>query len=365
MKQISNILLKVLVARFYQRNSGFFLFLFVVLFGVAQNPKQYHVQLMTAIVSSPTTLLVALALWLLYNVKCLLFIQKTIHDSNNAFFKELQCLPTARLFGLFWVIETMLFAPVWIYALFTIYVGISLKYYISSSIIIAFIVGIQLVSAWLYSSAIFRHGGGLQLPSVQIPIKKKFWAILLWHSLFTGKLKITVVKFFSFCLLFIPLVWNGDHFQLSDFVLFFQVCIAAHAVVVYDCVQFLEKRFSIIRNMPIRRYKIFLLYVVVYLWLLLPEAAILAYYSTKMVMDVKVGSLMIYFFGQLLFYTSIAYEKQMNMGTYLGAVGLITVCLLMVLPFANFWIIGLALIGISFIVFHSLYYKYETQFLVE
>ncbi len=42
MKPILHILLRVWVQQFYQRNAGFFLFLFVVLFGVVQYPLDYH-----------------------------------------------------------------------------------------------------------------------------------------------------------------------------------------------------------------------------------------------------------------------------------------------------------------------------------
>ena len=365
MNAITNILLKIFVARFYQRNSGFFLLLFVVMFGVAQNPKSYHYQLMTSIVSSPITLLATLMAWLLYNIKCISFIHKTIYENNNIFLKELQAISSASLMRIFTMIEISLFAPIWIYALFTIYVGISLKHYLAAIIIGIFIIGIQWISAHLYKVAIFKQGEAFNIPKFNIPIKKQFWAILIWHSLFTGKLKITMVKFFSFCLLFIPLVWNGSHFQLSDFVLFFQLSIASHAIIVYDHVKFIETRFAILRNMPIYRYKIFLLFVTAYFVLLLPEAAILFYYGNKIALGVKVVPLMAYFFGQLLFYTAVAYEKQMNIGTYLGAVGLTSVCLLMVLPFANFWIIGLILIAVSFIIFNALYYKYEVPLVNE
>ncbi len=359
MKYTAQILWKVLAKQFYSRNAGFFLFLFVVLFGiVAQNPMAVHFQLMKGIVSSNIGLFVALILFTLFNLKCVAFVLSKLNGKENALLFETQALLFKSLFPLLFVLAFILFAPVFIYAIITLLVGIHLGYVASSLIILIYLIAVLLLTVYIYYLAVMKRGIRFQLPTIDINLPKKFFAILFWHSLYKGKIKITMVKFFSFTMLFIPLVWNGGHFPLSDFILFYQACIIANAIIVYDYVQFLERDFSALRNMPIPVYKIFLLYLFIYPILILPEFLILLRYAPS-VLDVSPVSLCVYFLGQLLLFTSIAYEKQMKVENHLGIVSLISACFLFVTPLAPFYAVGIALIIVAFIMFCMLYYKYE------
>lgn len=360
MKYSAQILFKVLIKQFYLRNGGFFLFLFVVLFGVAaqQGPVTLHYQLMQSILSSGTGLLAALALWVLYNLKCVSFVLNRIADEENVCLREMQALSPKTLFLLMFVLALSLFTPAFIYAIITILIGLHFGKYYFSIIILIFLISILVITALMYVRAVMQRSKGFSLPRINIVFPKRFYAILIWHSLYKGKLKITVVKFFSLTLLFIPLIWNGGHFPLSDFILFFQICIATNAVVVFDYVQFLEKDFTSLRNMPIPVYRIFFLFLLVYPLLMLPEILILWYYAPT-VLGIGFIPPSIYFLGQLLLFTSVAYEKQMKVEAYLGVVALIAVALLFIAPLASFWIVGIGLMVIAFVMFYALYYKYE------
>jgi hypothetical protein len=359
MKYTAQILWKVIAKQFYLRNSGFFLLIFVALFGVTpQGPIAMHVQLMRSILSSGTGLFAGLALWFLYNLKCASFVLTNLAAEENSCLREMQALSSKTLFLLMLALAATLFAPAFIYATITLLIGLHVGQYFFATIIFIFLIGILAATASVYLRAVMQRGKSFALPRINISVPKKFYAILVWHSLYKGKLKITVVKFFSLTLLFIPLVWNGGRFPLSDFILFFQVCIATNAVVVFDYVQFLEKDFSSLRNMPVPVYRVFLLFLLVYPLLILPEILILAYYAPS-VLGIGFLSPFIYFLGQLLLFTSIAYEKQMKVESYLGVVALIAVALLFIAPLASFWTVGLVLSAIGFIMFCALYYKYE------
>ncbi len=359
MKYSIQMLWKVLAQQFYLRNSGFFLLIFVALFGVApQGPIAMHVQLMKSMLSSTTGLLFGLALWTLYNLKCASFVLNGLASETNVCLRQLQALPSKTLFLLMLSLAFSLFAPAFIYAAITVFIGFQLKQYLFASIIFVFLIILLITTTAIYWRAIMQRSKEFLLPKLNIALPKKFFTILIWHSLYKGKVKITVVKFFSLTLLFIPLVWNGGHFPLSDFILFFQVCIATNAMVVFDYVQFLEKDFTSIRNMPIPVYRIFCLFLLAYPLLMLPEMLILAYYAPS-VLGIGFISPSIYFLGQLLLFTSVAYEKQMKVEAYLGIVALIAVGLLFIAPLATFWVVGLVLMVVAFVMFCGLYYKYE------
>src|SRR5690348_2806708 len=123
MKPILHILLKVWVQQFYQRNAGFFLFLFVVLFGVVQNPLAYHFQLMQGIVSSYTTLFIAIVIWILYAGKCGAIVIKSA-AKEKVWLYELQAVSTKKLLLSLGVVQALLFLPATVYILFTIGVGV-------------------------------------------------------------------------------------------------------------------------------------------------------------------------------------------------------------------------------------------------
>jgi len=364
MNPVLNILFKVWVQPFYQRNAGFFLFLFVVLFGVVQNPLVYHYKLMQGIVTSYTTLLFALIVWLLYACKCGAIVLKSITTEKTLLY-QLQAVDSKQLFLLLTIIQAMLFLPATIYMLFTISVGVYMQQYPAAVIVCLLLLLMHVLSAALYYYALFSSGIQLQLfkkPVFTYPFSKGFFSFLLWYNLYKSKLKTVAVKFFSFVLLFIPLVWNSGHIELSDFVLFFQMSIAAHAVIVYDNVQFLEKDFRVLRNIPLPLQKVFILFVITYIILLLPEAFFLWYYGNAAHLGVSIFSLLLYYIAQLLLFTALAYEKHQKIESYLLYIGLITAISLLLTPLKSFGLIGCALIVVAFTLFAGNYYVYEQEY---
>ncbi|MES2773444.1 MAG: hypothetical protein V4722_04645 [Bacteroidota bacterium] len=362
MKFAMHILWKIMVLPFFQRNSGLFLFLFVAVFGVAQNPRLYHYQLMQSMLLSPVTLSVVAIAWLLYGFKTLSFVVKKLQDEDHVFIKQLQALMPDKLLLLFAGVQTILLAPVWAYAAVTAGVGFYTGYILPAIGIIFFIGLLIAATGLLCYRSLMRTGAGWQWPELPFQIPKPFYTLLLWHSFYKGKMKLVGVKLASFTVLFIPLVWNAGNNNLSDFILFYQVAIAAHALVAYDYVRFLESGFPGLRNLPIPRVKIFLLFPVAYTALLLPETAILFYYLPATGFGTQPLSLIIYFIGQLIFFGSIAYEKNLNSSEYIMSVGVVCVCSFFVLPLTEFWVIGAVMALAGFFIFSSLYYQYEPVF---
>jgi len=364
MKPILHILLKVWVQQFYQRNAGFFLFLFVVLFGVVQYPITYHLKLMQGIVTSYITLLIAIFIWILYACKCGTLILKAI-AKEKVWLYELQAFNKKRLILSLSIAQAMLFLPATMYIVLTIGVGIYIKQYLAVVILILFLILIHILTVALYYQSLFDNSVQVQLfnkPLFTYQFPKRFFSFLLWYNFYKGKLKTVAVKFFSLLLIFIPLVWNSEHFELSDFVIFFQMSIAAHAVIVYDSVQFLESDFRAIRNVPLPLYKMLLLFVITYIVLLLPEIVFLSYYGNKVQLNVSIPSLLLYYIGQLLLFTGLAYEKHQKIESYLLYIGLITVFSLMLTPLKSFGLIGGALVIIAFTLFSGNYYQYEPEY---
>ena len=216
MKPILHILLKVWVQLFYQRNAGFFLFLFVALFGVVQYPITYHLKLMQGIVTSYITLLIAIIIWIVYACKCGALIFKSI-AKEKVWLYELQAFNKKRLILSLSIAQAMLFLPATMYIVLTIGVGIYIKQYLAVVILILFLILIHILTVALYYQSLFDNSVQVQLfnkPLFTYQFPKRFYSFLLWYNFYKGKLKTVAVKFFSLLLIFIPLVWNSNHFEL-------------------------------------------------------------------------------------------------------------------------------------------------------
>src|SRR4051794_25480471 len=154
MKPILHILLKVWVQQFYQRNAGFFLSLFVVLFGVVQYPITYHLKLMQGIVTSYITLLIAIIIWILYACKCGALILKSI-AKEKVWLYELQALDNKKLLLSLTFVQAILFLPATMYIVLTIGVGIYIKQYLAVIILTHFLILIHILSIALYYQSLF------------------------------------------------------------------------------------------------------------------------------------------------------------------------------------------------------------------
>ncbi|ASZ11604.1 hypothetical protein CK934_11855 [Chitinophaga sp. MD30] len=110
---------KIFTSRFYITNTGFFLLLFYLLFGVVEGGQllQYHVGLMKGFLQHRGFLLVVLGLWLLYNGKCLYFILKTIQTPGYGFlYPVIGSLSRWRRYILWCSIQITIYFPVLVYA---------------------------------------------------------------------------------------------------------------------------------------------------------------------------------------------------------------------------------------------------------
>src|SRR4051812_25522815 len=89
---MSNVLFKVFVARFYKINTGFFLLLFLLLFGLldGKSTMNLHHSIMQGITGSFISMGIAMLVWAAYNFKCISFCLKEIDRSENSFLFRLQ-----------------------------------------------------------------------------------------------------------------------------------------------------------------------------------------------------------------------------------------------------------------------------------
>jgi hypothetical protein len=93
---------KILVKSFYQQNAGFFLFIFVLFFGVVAPSQQltYHYMLIRGMLETPLFLGIVLFIWLLYALKTSRFVLSVLDEPESHFLYSLVALSSGRIFSL-------------------------------------------------------------------------------------------------------------------------------------------------------------------------------------------------------------------------------------------------------------------------
>lgn len=362
MQALSNILHKAFVVTYYRKNAGFFLFLLYILFGMEQKPILFHRELIQSIVTGKNEMLVTLIIFLLYHLKCLYFILRKMRSGQYQFIAEMQSYQPLQQAVALAAAYILLAAPFSLYCVCIIAVAIKSGLILSAAIAALFQLSVHTICIFIWYRAIQKGFTRRQRTawSRKLPVVKKtmFW-LPLCYSLGDGQWRLVVVKFFSLLLLSIVCVWNRNDYTFSDFLLFFQLSIAAHAALVLDYVEFLETKFFVRRNLPVPVWKIFLSYLLCYLIIALPEILSMFYFGIGQQPPTNAAIMALMYIGELLLFTAVLYEKGMTKERYFTYVAAIAISMLLIASFKIFWITAMGVLAISFSLFQIQFYRYE------
>ena len=267
MLRITALLYKVLAEPFYKVNSGFFLFVFLVLFGLVE-PGQvvnFHASLMQVVASSVAGMLLAMGAWLLYGYKCSSFVLSSLEKPAHTFLISLQGWPVARQVLVFFFCQLILYLPVLVYAGFVISIGWRAGRGTGVAAILLFLVLLCLGSAYVYFrklNSFHRAGFGWQL---RLPFRTTFSRppvlYLVYHVFYERKLAWAALKVFSSFIFYLVFVLHRADFSLGYFRLLFLIATIGHSMLVYYSFVFVEKQLAFSRSLPIRRTTRLLAYV--------------------------------------------------------------------------------------------------------
>lgn len=362
MISVATIVARVLVGPFYKANTGFFLFLFYLLFGLmnARDLVLYHSSLMHTIVATNTGIGVAMLVVLLYNYKCAAYVLAAISKPENVFLINLQALAVWKQFSVLLFCQFLLALPVLLYLGITITIGLQQGFIVAASGLVLFLVLSCAGSAWLY----VQNLNGYHRVSLRLPVKLTGnytkWPVLypLQHLLHERKLAMLIVKLFSGFVFYMVFIVNHDVFSLNYFRLLFLLCTAAHGMLVYYSFEFTEKQLAFTRNLPITRTKRLLNYLLTYLLLLLPELCLLFVYSTGLMSWADLLQTFAIGLGLLLLLMAILYLPNMHLQRFGLFTCLVYLGLAMLLP-SGVTIVLTAEVTIALLIFYSRYYKFE------
>lgn len=361
MSPVVTTLYKTIVVRFYERNVGFFLFIFLVMFGVVESSQivSYHFSLIGAMLDSGLFMGVVFAVWLAYALKCVQFIHEALGDPRNSFLQLLRGIRLQSQFKYFSLIIFFLFIPVSLYVIFILGIAMATGHWSEVTIIIVYLIALITGSARMamvklnyFSKGIFSKS----IPSINILINTSLFVFYFSHLFRNRSIPVLLTKLFS--LLTIVGFFNiqVDHYEVRIPLLGFLIGLSAHAVIVFEIRRFEDNFLMFMRNMPLSILTRYLHLLIVYSLLLTPELVMIGINHIKIF-----DCLLIWFFGSsILLVTQMSlYPMDMNMDKYIVRLLFFFPIAFMGILFKMYIIMMILLFVISFWMYRIWYYQFD------
>ncbi len=360
MFSVIRVLTKVIVAKFYERNAGLLFFVFFLMFGIVESTQiiSYHKALMYATLTSPIFLLLVCGVWLLYLIKCVQFFLAQLTRPDHTFLFELGGLNFIKRFWVVTLTILLIYEPVLIYSIFIIALGIYSKLFTAATLVVLFhffgITGASLILSYQLNHA-HKLIKILTLPSIQWPWVKPL--PLFYINQLTSQLPTVLffTKAFSVFAIYgffqIPL----DHYDNRIALMGLLFGLAAHSAIVFELRRFEENNLRFLRNLPVPNWKRFGGLAIVYLLLLLPEAAMLC--ANHILLPDVLG---IYLFGAgfILLLHCLLFVELNNDKHLQWTVGLFLISFMLVL-FKIYFAETLLLWIFALVILNRHYYQFE------
>lgn len=326
MNQPLTLLLKLFVRTFYRQNAGAFIFLLTIMFGAVGQLKgagivEYHYSLISGMLTNKYFFMLVLVLWFLYARKCSAFIVSHIHRPEYSFLHILTRKNKYPVFNLFIVVQLLVFAPIWTYAILILVVAFNNHWYVQGMVITAFLLGIIIYSASIYTNTLFNPGKeqhSRQRPSLPSRYNAKYPVILLRYIILNQAVMFIGIKLYSCAILWLLSKNNtpSDYDPYFPFI-FFSFGVFAHIMIIYRLRQFEETRLLFYRSLAVKLGKRFLQYMLLYFILFLPEILTIARLAPHHLHYMDVINYIIGGFALLLTLHSLSYSAHFTMKEYL------------------------------------------------
>ena len=365
---LNNVLLKIFGRGFYQVHAGILAFGFFVMIGAVPGDMlvNYHKTLMIGMASSPVMLAIVCAGWLLYTFKSWHYVtgQFFAADKQFLFYSSTSFSRADQLKSWFYV-QTAILAPIIIYALMAVGVGIAHHFYVLPIVILAFLATIIYCSGLLYVNVINRSiDGSNQSLLLRFSGKwgKPYFSLYIYHIFDKLKVPYFITKGLSW------LIITSVFFLFADVRNDLRVAgiavlavATAHTILIFEERRFEETRLSFSKNLPFSRGRLFLNFAGVYLVLLLPEA-IWLFTRFSLIMATE---LLCFVLSVMLLYRSLLQWMGLNMDKYLQWILGVFIVLFWIVMFKLLGILILLNLGFAFALFYHNYYKEKVQVEVE
>jgi hypothetical protein len=370
MNPIAKILNRSIAGPFYRQHAGAFLFLFFVLFGIQpsfNDALRTHYAFITGILTSGTFFLIALACWIIYSIKVIIFLRSCLKKEMYDFVFDLNSIQRFKRFMQLFKLNILLLAPLSCYGLFIIGVAIKDHLLLPGLLVILVIFMLHFLAAFSSYHFIRKAKELQQVVSnkVLFPLPKTLFGFILKFVFRRQFITLMIVKFLSFGCLYFFVRTEASVFEERMLWMLYLTSLIGHSIIVYKNFHFMEAELSFYRNLPIKGFSTLLSLLGVYCILLLPEA-----WALRALIMVK-GNTWEYVWMMLtgpfllLLLNSLLYTEDMKMEEFLKLLFGVWVVFVFFSLSRNHWLLPAICFVFGPVIFLMSYYKYEKNSEIE
>jgi hypothetical protein len=275
---LHKLLWKALVRQYYRQNAGFFLFFFLIFFGVIEPSQQltYHYSLIRGMLATPPFLVGVLFFWLLYAAKCGHWIIGLQQSPDHVFLHMLPLLGKSKTFRLLLKVQIVLYLPVIVYAMAVAGVAICQSAWMDATIVSCFILLVCLTTAAMYQYDLFHPGRLQPLSFLRRRSRRRkrisYWSFLIQSLFAKHKALMAGIKVFGCGISYLLLKTQApEDYDIRMPFLIFSMALFGHGALIRKVRRMEQQRLLFYRNMPVSLAGRWMQYGIFYLLVLLPE----------------------------------------------------------------------------------------------
>ena len=367
MNSIFRILLRVLAIPFFRENAGAFIFFFTVMLLAVGRLKgagtvEYHYSLIMGTLKSTGMFILVCIAWLLYELKCLVYVLRTIRNPEYQFLYVFNRLSFVRRFNLVLLMMILLFAPIGWYGLLIIGVAWHHHFYIAVILLSAYLVLIVVAPAtWVVYK--LRYPGIIlyRMPKLS-GMLPGYPGLLVRFVAAEQKVIFLTIKLFSCSLLYgfariNSLTDYEPHFPF----LFFSFGILANGVIIHRIRNFEETLMVSYRSAAVSLSRRFIGYFIVYGISLIPEFIAIVWLTPVHLHYDDAWRYALCGFGLVMLLNSICFLEDFTMKQYLWVI-LVLLCM------EYFFVLSDSLTAlyiiyfvVAAVIFYTSFYQFEKR----
>ena len=365
----TKILQRSIVAPFYRRNSGFFLFTFFLLFGLYPNFKQtleLHYVFINGVSSSLDFFFIALLVWLLYSFKTIHFFNGCVKSKGYNFLQHLNAVSSRKRFFQLLLVQFQLLAPILCYGLAAIIIAFINQHFAGGLAIVFTLVFLCVVTTGLAFRLLQKtNPTALKISLPSFRIRGNLFSFLL-KFIFTEQIVVLLVlKLITFSCLYFFAKTDVQVFEDRMLWLLYLTSLVGHSILIYRNQHFMETNMSFYRNLPVKPMTTLLSLLGVYTIVLIPEIWALKGVAIQQHAVMEYIWMLLTGPSLLLLLHCLLYTEDMKMEGFLQLLFGVWIVLLFFSLSSNRWILPLICLGMALFIFYTAYYRYEKNTEVE
>ena len=357
---------KAFVNRFYEAHLLMFLFTALAMTGMADGSTilRLHYAILFTAFSSVFTLFCIWLVWLLYTLNGLRYMLNTLARPEFSFLYTSNNTKQANLLKALALCALQINAPVIIYAGIGVVIAIKHAFYLTAFLGVAgLLLNVSLTVVAIYYRLVNIH----QNPLINIPalfpalrVKPGLLSIILRQITYDNKTAVIATKLFSCAVLYgAHYEWHSFNYDIRWMQVAMAISIPAQGVLIYQVWSFEAMYLSFTRNFPTPLFKRYLSIFLLVFILLLPEILLLAAYCVRFHILWQLPIYMLYALALPMLLYAMLFTRGFNQesfNSFLFAIGLATFFITL---FGFTWLLALAFLPISFLVYKESFYDFE------